>query len=108
MKNVAEAEIELGAAVRQFRIRNGFALETVADRAGISPTSVRSLELGRGSTVNTMLKVLKAIGELDRIDQWKAESESFSPAAVFKASQRREAQPRRPLRVSRSATAART
>jgi transcriptional regulator with XRE-family HTH domain len=86
MKTTRTSETELGAAVRQFRIRRGYSLDEVADRAGLSPTSVRSLELGRGSTVNTLLKVLAAIDEIGVVDEWTARSRRFSPMAAFKAS----------------------
>jgi transcriptional regulator with XRE-family HTH domain len=97
-------ERELGAAIRQFRIRKGYSLEEVAYRAGLSPTSVRSLELGRGSTVSTMLKTLAVIDELGIVKEWTAKSKRFSPMAAFKAAQRR--QPAAPQRVGRRKTTA--
>jgi transcriptional regulator with XRE-family HTH domain len=104
MNMTETTERELGAAIRQFRIRKGYSLEEVADRAGLSPTSVRSLELGRGSTVSTMLKALAAIDELGVVEEWTARSRRFSPMAAFKATQRR--QPAAPQRVGRRKTAA--
>ncbi|MDR1292249.1 MAG: helix-turn-helix domain-containing protein [Clostridiales Family XIII bacterium] len=95
MKNAETSEIELGAALRQFRIRRGYSLEEVADRAGLSPTSVRSLELGRGSTVSTMLKVLAAIDEIGIVDEWMARSRRFSPMAAFKAARGASSTPQR-------------
>ncbi|MDR2610925.1 MAG: helix-turn-helix transcriptional regulator [Clostridiales Family XIII bacterium] len=99
------SEAAFGAVIRQFRIRKGYSLEEVADRAGLSPTSVRSLELGRGSTVGTMLKVLATIGETGLITEWAARNRKFSPMAAFKASQRQSPEPQRVGRVRRRAAA---
>jgi transcriptional regulator with XRE-family HTH domain len=79
MENIAVEEKRIGGALRQFRIRNGYSLDEVAEKASLSPTSVRSLELGRGSTLSTMLKVLAAIDELGIITEWTARSEAYSP-----------------------------
>ena len=77
-------EIEFGQAIRQARIKKGLSLEDVAARANLSPTSVRALELGRGSTISTLIKVLNVIEELSFIENWMARGESFSPIAVFR------------------------
>ncbi|MDR1271880.1 MAG: helix-turn-helix domain-containing protein [Clostridiales Family XIII bacterium] len=79
MESITAEEKKIGGAIRQFRIRNGYSLDEVADKASLSPTSVRSLELGRGSTVSTMLKVLAAIDEMEIITEWMARSEAYSP-----------------------------
>ncbi|MDR3363637.1 MAG: helix-turn-helix domain-containing protein [Clostridiales Family XIII bacterium] len=79
-----EYEIELGKAIRQARIRAGFALEDVAARANLSPTSVRALELGRGSTVATLVKVLRVLGETRLITDWAAAGRVFSPITVLR------------------------
>ena len=77
-------EIEFGQAIRQARIKKNLSLEDVAARANLSPTSVRALELGRGSTISTLIKVLNVIDELSFMENWMAHSESFSPIAVFR------------------------
>jgi transcriptional regulator with XRE-family HTH domain len=79
MRDIRQSEENIGNAIRQLRIRNGYSLEEVAAKSGLSPTSVRSLELGRGSTVSTMLRALAAIDELDIVEEWVARSESYSP-----------------------------
>jgi transcriptional regulator with XRE-family HTH domain len=84
METKDEHEIELGRAIRQARIRNGFALEDVAARANLSPTSVRALELGRGSTVTTLVKVLRVLGETRLITDWAASGQAFSPIAMLR------------------------
>jgi transcriptional regulator with XRE-family HTH domain len=77
-------EIEFGQAIRQARIKKGLTLEDVAARANLSPTSVRALELGRGSTVTTLIKVLRVIDELSFLENWIARGEAFSPVAILR------------------------
>ncbi|MCL2757132.1 MAG: helix-turn-helix domain-containing protein [Coriobacteriia bacterium] len=99
MYDAIHEEAEIGATIRQARIRNGFSLEDVAARANLSPTAVRNLELGRGSTLRTMIKVLTVIGEMRVFTEWHESSKEFSPIAVFRETQRKVA---RPQRVSRT------
>jgi len=84
METKDEHEIELGKAIRQTRIRNGFTLEDVAARANLSPTSVRALELGRGSTVTTLVRVLRVLDETRLITDWVYASREFSPIMMFR------------------------
>jgi len=102
MDTIDAREKEIGGAIRRLRIQNGLSLEDVAHRAGLSPTSVRSLELGRGTTLSTMLKVLTVMGEAERIHTWFGPDREFSPIALLREKQRR---PAYPQRVSRKRTA---
>lgn len=88
-------ETEFGQAIRQARIKKGLSLEDVAARANLSPTSVRALELGRGSTVSTLAKVLQVIDELSFIENWIARGDSFSPIAVFREKSKMAYRPKR-------------
>ncbi|MDR1029146.1 MAG: helix-turn-helix domain-containing protein [Clostridiales Family XIII bacterium] len=95
MNTIDQSEKEIGNAIRQFRIRKGYSLDETAARSGLSPTSVRSLELGRGSTVGTMLRVLAAIDELDIITEWTSRSESYSPISEARKAKMRGKTPQR-------------
>ncbi|MDR0875614.1 MAG: helix-turn-helix domain-containing protein [Clostridiales Family XIII bacterium] len=88
-------EIDFGQAVRQARIKKGLTLEDVAARANLSPTSVRALELGRGSTVSTLIKVLRVIDELSLVEDWIARGEAFSPIAVLREKNKLAYRPKR-------------
>jgi transcriptional regulator with XRE-family HTH domain len=101
METKDEYEIELGKAIRQARIRNGFTLEDVAARANLSPTSVRALELGRGSTVTTLVRVLRVLGETRLITDWANEGQGFSPIMVLRETRGKQAEVKR---VSRTRT----
>ena len=101
MKESSSMELEIGAAIRQARIRRGISLEDTAARANLTPTAVRNLELGRGSTLRTMLKVLSVIEETDLFTDWIARSKEFSPIAYFRETENKAAYPKR---VSRKRT----
>jgi transcriptional regulator with XRE-family HTH domain len=63
-----ELETALGIGVKAVRLDLNIDQHTVAARAGISVGALKNLENGRGSTVRTLVSVLKA---LDRED-WLA------------------------------------
>jgi len=90
-----DIEVDLGEAVRQIRIKKGLSLDEVAARANLSPTAVRSLELGRGSTLRTFIKVLAILDETKLLTDWAHRSEEFSPIAIFRDSQKKNAKPQR-------------
>ena len=94
-------EKTIGETIRRLRIRKKLPLEEVAARASLSPISVRALELGRGSTVTTMLKVLKAIDETGFILDWADKSNEISPMHALRTSRKQAAEPKR---VSRRST----
>ena len=57
----------LGEQVKQLRIAKDVDQITTAERAGISEKSLRNLEDGSGSTVGSLLKVLKALDSLESL-----------------------------------------
>ncbi|MCL1982154.1 MAG: helix-turn-helix domain-containing protein [Clostridiales bacterium] len=88
-------EKKIGETIRRLRIRKKLPLEDVAARASLSPITVRALELGRGSTLSTMLKVLKAIDETDFILDWAGKSTEISPIQMLRDSRKQAAEPKR-------------
>jgi len=93
-------EKQIGETIRRLRIRKKLPLEDVAARASLSPISVRALELGRGSTLSTMLKVLKAIDETGFILDWVEKSNEISPMQALRSSMKLAAEPKRVSRRS--------
>ena len=85
----------VGETIRRLRIRKKLPLEEVAARANLSPISVRALELGRGSTLTTMLKVLKAIDEAGFILDWAETSHEASPMQALRNARKLAAEPKR-------------
>jgi len=85
----------MGETIRRLRIRKGLPLEDVAARASLSPISVRALELGRGSTLSTLLKVLDAMDEVGFIVSWVEGSNEISPMQALRESRKQAAAPKR-------------
>jgi len=93
----------IGETIRRLRIRKGLPLEDVAAKANLSPVSVRALELGRGSTLGTMLKVLKALDEVGFFLDWAEKSFVTSPIQALRISRNLPAEPKRVSRKPRLA-----
>ena len=58
---VPELQIELGQRVQRLRLSRNLDQRATADKAGISLRALGNLEAGRGSTVETLLRTLKAL-----------------------------------------------
>ncbi|MDR2671757.1 MAG: helix-turn-helix domain-containing protein [Coriobacteriales bacterium] len=101
MASISEIESRLGAAIRQIRIREGLPLEELAAKANLSPTTLRSLELGRGSTLSTLVKTLRAFDRLDVLESLIAAGEAFSPIEVLRQERGLAKKPQRAPRQSR-------
>jgi transcriptional regulator with XRE-family HTH domain len=59
---------EVGSRLRALRIDRRIEQADLALRAGISIKALRSLEQGRGSTLETFLRALKGLGALDGLE----------------------------------------
>ena len=63
-----ELEAHLGARLRALRLERNLDQVTLAARAGVSLNAVKHLEGGRGSTLKTVMRVLRALGRLEWLD----------------------------------------
>lgn len=63
MSTPEEIEVEIGERIKALRLHNDLDQATVAERAGVSLTALKRLENGLGSTVNTLIRVLRALGQ---------------------------------------------
>ncbi|MFZ0500771.1 MAG: helix-turn-helix domain-containing protein [Steroidobacteraceae bacterium] len=59
---VGDLEAQLGANLRRLRLDRNLEQITLAGRAGIGLRSLQRLELGKGSTTHTLIKVVRALG----------------------------------------------
>ena len=66
-KTADELQILLGEQIQSLRLSRNLDQRTTAEKAGISEKSLRNLEAGRGSTVATLLRTLKALDSLEGI-----------------------------------------
>ncbi|WP_238137050.1 helix-turn-helix domain-containing protein [Variovorax sp. JS1663] len=60
-----EMEAAVGEQLRALRIHRNIDQKTLAERAGVSVRALRNLESGAGSTLHTMVCVLRALGRED-------------------------------------------
>ena len=58
-------EAEFGAQVRRARLIEDITQKELAERANVSTATVQMLESGQGSTLKTIIKVLRALGRDD-------------------------------------------
>src|SRR5271155_910129 len=92
-----ELQVVLGERVRKLRLSRNIDQRTTAEKAGISEKALRNLEAGRGSTVETLLRTLKALDALQGIEMLAPEV-TVDPLALLHASQppQRVRRPRKP------------
>jgi transcriptional regulator with XRE-family HTH domain len=91
-----ELESALGTSLKALRLDRNIGQQTIAEQAGISLGALKNLENGRGSTVKTMIAVLRA---LDRTD-WLT---TVAPvASINPLTHTQSAAPRQRARTSRS------
>ena len=83
LKSTDEWERALGMDVRRLRIEHSLTQSELAHRANISPSAVKALESGRGSSLSTLIKVLRALDRSEWLDQLVPPTAGFSPLAVF-------------------------
>ena len=95
MKTTAEWEAELGEQIRALRLRLNIDQQQLAKRAGIALNSVKNLEGGKGSTLRSLIQILRVLNRADWI-QTLAPAVSISPLQMLKSRKPRQ-------RVSRSA-----
>ena len=65
---IADLETQIGAAIRACRLDRNIDQATLAARAGVSLTAFKRLEAGRGSTLRTLVSVLRALGRESWLD----------------------------------------
>ncbi len=67
-KPTPEILTEIGARLRRYRLQQDLPQSSVAERAGVSARTLRSLEQGQDVQLSTLLRVLRALGRLDAVD----------------------------------------
>jgi|SRR5271154_5731114 len=102
LKTPKELQITLGERVRRLRLARNTDQRATAGKAGISEKALRNLEAGRGSTVETLLRTLKALDALQGLDMLAPEV-TVDPLSLLHTSkpQRRVRRPRKPREGAR-------
>jgi transcriptional regulator with XRE-family HTH domain len=80
-----ELQAVLGKQLLELRITKNLDQITTAEKAGISERALRNLEAGRGSSVETLVRVLKALNSLDGL-RLLAPKPTVSPMALLRHS----------------------
>ena len=77
-----EIQVALGERRRQLRLRADVTQDALAAKAGISVRALRALEKGEGSSLITLVRVLKALGAASGLDAIAPEP-TISPMALL-------------------------
>jgi transcriptional regulator with XRE-family HTH domain len=81
-KTLLQLQALLGEKLRRLRRTRGLDQRATAERAGISEKALRNLEGGHGSTVETLLRTLKALDALDGLEMLVPEA-TVNPLALL-------------------------
>lgn len=60
-----ELEQQLGQGIRRTRLLRNLDRETLANQAGVSLSALKNLESGKGSTMHTLVRVVRALGKAE-------------------------------------------
>lgn len=77
-----ELQAVFGKQLQELRISKNLDQITTAEKAGVSTRALRNLEAGRGSNVETLLRVLKALDSLEGL-RLLVPKVSVSPLALL-------------------------
>jgi len=87
-------EATLGRHLRDLRLRQNVDQRQLAEQAGVALNVVKNLEAGKGATVKSLVKVLRALGRAEWIDSL-APMVSISPMQMLKTKPSRQRASRR-------------
>ena len=83
-QTLPELARELGERALDLRLRKRLNQSELAELAGVSDRTVRALEQGRGSSVDTLLRIMKALGALDGLNSLFPPAPTVDPMALLK------------------------
>lgn len=73
----------IGEYIRSIRLERNMTQEQLGDRAGVHRTTIRDLELGKRSTLLTLIQVLRSLDQLQTLKNFKV-SKELSPLELAK------------------------
>jgi len=83
-----DLERTLGRNVRAVRIAHERTQVELADRANVSVGALKHLESGAGSTIATLVKILRALGEEEWLDTLAPAPAPFNPLDLLAVRER--------------------
>jgi len=78
-----EREKELGRNLRDLRLRKNITQQELAERGNVALNAVKRLEAGKGATVTSLIKVLRALGREEWLESL-APTVTISPLQLLK------------------------
>jgi transcriptional regulator with XRE-family HTH domain len=95
-KTTDELEADFGRQIKALRLRRNLHQIDLAKRAGVALGSLKNVELGKGATLGTLFKLLRALDRLDWLETL-APTVSISPLQMVKSHKpaRQRASPKR-------------
>ncbi len=103
-QSTEEWEQQIGEAIRTLRQDARLTQRALAERANVSLSSLQSLELGRGSSLATVVKVVRSLGRSSWFETLTPPQPSVSPREQWRLAQQ---QSRRQVKRVRAASRAR-
>ena len=82
-----EWEQHLGSGIRELRKRKQLTQADLAASANVSLSSIKRLEEGDGSSMSTVIRVVRALERKEWLSQLVPPAPSISPLAIYRASQ---------------------
>jgi len=95
----SELEAEFGQQLRLLRLRQNIDQRQLAGQAGVALNVVKRLEAGRGATLKSLIRVLRALGRTDWLNTL-APVVSVSPLQMAKTKATRQRASSRKVRRS--------
>jgi len=78
-----QIEQELGKRLKAHRLTTNLSQTEVAERSGLSRRTITAIENGEGSTLGTLIALLRALGALDTLEAFLPDP-GISPIAMLK------------------------
>lgn len=94
LSKTGELDVGIGAQLRSLRLRRQLDQRQLAGMAGVALNAIKNLESGKGATVASLIKVLKALGRTDWLKSL-APPVSISPLQMLRTTAPRQRASRR-------------
>jgi transcriptional regulator with XRE-family HTH domain len=79
----SQIEQDLGKRLKEHRLNLNLSQAEVAKRSGLSRRTITAIEHGEGSTLSTLIALLRALGALDTLEGFLPDP-GISPIAMLK------------------------
>lgn len=99
--SISDWEKKLGGDIRTLRHRRRLTQNELAGLANVSPSAIKYLEAGKGSSLATLIRVSRALDRTDWLASIAPPQATVSPMAVLREQRRAQESPT--TRVRRSA-----